>query len=220
MIILSPALVFQYKIDGIRKCPGIEIALEASSRRRKSLVECSKRIRHSRLWKGRKVRSDNELFRELQRLNKTGIINDEEYLVLKKIIAGGKVSPEFYRQFDRLFAGNSKSAPVETEKKKSAAQKQPVQKEERLYSIDEAINELNLKLTTLGGFDHSRQLLNCPACGMFEAITNQGTLITVESDYPEDDTGLRFTKVNEGDWECPDCAHLCRENSPETLHKN
>lgn len=163
------------------------------------------------------MRPDIELLRELQRLNKTGIINDEEYLILKKVVAGGKVSPDFYRQFDRLFAGSSKNAPVETGNKKSAAQKEqePAKKAERLYSMDDAINELNLKLTTLNGFDHSRELLSCPACGMFEAVTDKGTLITVEADYPEDDTGLRFSRVNENQWECPDCGHLCRANTPD-----
>jgi hypothetical protein len=162
------------------------------------------------------VRLGNELLIELQRLNKTGVINDEEYLVLKKLLAGGKVSPEFYRRFDRLFAANSKGAPVETEKKKRSAKREddPVKKEERLYSMAEAINELNLKLTTSGGFDHSRELLSCPACELFEDVTDKGMLITAESEYPEDDTGLRFTKVNEGEWECPDCGHLCREDSP------
>jgi hypothetical protein len=162
------------------------------------------------------VRSSNELLTEIGRLNKTGVINDEEYLVLRKIIAGGNVSPEFYRRFDRLFAGSSKSVPVETGKKKSIAQKQaePVKKEERLYSMAEAINELNLNLTTLGRFDYSRELLSCPACGLFEAVNAEGILISAEPDYPEDNTGLRFTRLDEGEWECPDCGHLCRENLP------
>jgi hypothetical protein len=162
------------------------------------------------------VRLGNELLAELQRLNKNGVINDEEYLVLKKLLTGDRISPEFYRRFDRLFAGNLKRTPFETEKKKRSAktEEEPVKKEERLYSMAEAINELNLKLTTLGGFDHSRELLSCPACGLFEEVTDKGMLITAESDYPEDDTGLRFTKVNEGEWECPDCGHLCREDSP------
>ena len=162
------------------------------------------------------MRSGNELLTELQRLNKTGIINDEEYLVLRKIVAGGRVGPDFYRRFDRLFAAESKRAPVETGKKKSAPQQdEPVKKEERLYSLTEALNELNLKLTTHGGFDHSRELLTCPACGMFESVNDQGKLVTAEADYPEDDTGLRFTRVNEDEWECPDCGHLCREGSPD-----
>jgi hypothetical protein len=163
------------------------------------------------IGKGRKVRSDNELLRELQRLSKTGVINDEEYLVLRKIIAGGKVSPEFYRKFDRLFAGSPKTVPVETGINRAQKEEPP---KERLYSMAEAINELNLKLTALGGFDHSRELLSCPACGMFEDLTDQGKLITAESDYPGDDTGLRFTRLNEDEWECPDCGHLCRENTP------
>ena len=159
------------------------------------------------------MRSDNELLRELQRLNKTGIINDEEYLVLRKIVAGGKVGPDFYRQFDRLFAGSSKTAPLETKRRTAQKKEEPVKKEDRLYSMSEAINELNLHLPTLGGFDHSRELLSCPACGMFEDLTDKGKLITAEADYPADDTGLRFTKIDEGVWECPDCGHLCRENS-------
>jgi hypothetical protein len=166
------------------------------------------------IWKGRKVRLGNELLIELQRLNKTGVLNDEEYLVLKKLLAGGKISPEFYRRFDRLFAGNSKGTPVEIKKRSAKSEEEPVRKEERLYSMAEAVNELNLKLTTLGRFDHSRELLSCPACGLFEDVNDKGMLITAESDYPEDDTGLRFTKVNEGEWECPDCGHLCREDSP------
>jgi hypothetical protein len=166
------------------------------------------------IWKGRKVRSSNELLTELRRLNRTGVINDEEFLILRKIIAGGNVSPEFYRKFDRLFAGNSKIAPVEAENKKNNAPKEaPPKNQERLYSMAEAINELNLKLTALGGFDHSRELLSCPACGMFEDVSAQGKLITAEADYPEDDTGLRFKKLNEDEWECPDCGHLCRASS-------
>lgn len=160
------------------------------------------------------MRSGNELLIELQRLNKVGVINDEEYLVLKKLLAGGKVSPDFYRKFDRLFAGTPKGAPVEREKISAKKDKEPVKKEERRYSMTEAINELNLKLSTLDGFDHSRELLSCPACGLFEHVNDKGMLVTAESDYPEDDTGLRFTKVNDDEWECPDCGHLCREDSP------
>jgi len=63
------------------------------------------------------MRSDGELLRELQRLNNTGVINDEEFLVLRKIIRGGSVNAEIYRRFDRLFAANkSKSAGSEDQK--------------------------------------------------------------------------------------------------------
>ncbi len=75
----------------------------------------------------------------------------------------------------------------------------------------EAINELNLKLTALGGFDNSRELLSCPACGLFEDVTFEGMLITAEPVDPKVDTGLRFVKVNDEEWECPGCGHLCRE---------
>ncbi len=163
------------------------------------------------------MRSDNELLRELQRLSRSGIINDEEFRVLRKIIVGGRISPEFYRRFDRLFAGESKSVPVETIKEKrdlSMAEK-PFEKGDKLYSMAEAINELNLTLTMLGGFDNSRELLRCPACGLFEDVTVEGMLITAESEYPSADTGLRFVKVNDDEWKCPDCGQFCPE-SPTT----
>jgi hypothetical protein len=157
--------------------------------------------------------SSNELLGELKRLNKNGVINDEEFLVLRKIIAGGRVSPEFYRRFDQLFAGDPKSISVEKVTKKSLVSmaEKSNRKEERLYSMAEAISELNLKLTALGGFDNSRKLLSCPACGLFEDVTFEGMLITAEPVDPKADTGLRFVKVNDEEWECPDCGHLCPE---------
>ena len=158
------------------------------------------------------MHSANELLRELQRLNKTGVINDEEYLVLRKVIAGGNVGSEFYRRFEQLFAGHSKSAAIDTESegRSAAKEKKPV-KDERLYSLAEAVNELNLKLASLGGFDGARALFSCPACGMFEDLTAEGKLIVAEPIDPKIDTGLRFVRINDTEWECPDCGHLCAE---------
>jgi len=163
------------------------------------------------------MRSSNELLRELQRLNRSGVINDAEFLVLRKIIAGGRVSPEFYRRFDRLFSGDLKSISVENEieneKSRVSKEEKPLPKDERLYSMSEAIDELNLRLPARGGFDNSRELLSCPACELFEALTFEGMLMTAETVDPKVDTGLRFVKVNDSEWECPDCGHLCREKS-------
>lgn len=163
------------------------------------------------------MRSEGELLRELQRLNRTGVINDEEFLTLRKIIRGGALGTEFYRKFDKLFAGKSKSDAGELVKNKISekAEADSLKKEERLYSMAEAINELGLKLTSLGLFDHSRELLSCHRCGLFEDVTFEGKLITAESDYPGVDTGLRFTKAGEDEWECPDCGNLCREIDPD-----
>ena len=157
--------------------------------------------------------TSNELLRELQRLNKTGVINDEEFLILRKIIRGGPVSAELYRKFDSLFAAKSKIEPVEIKKETPPLRedRKPPEKGERLYSMAEAINELNIRLTKTGGFDHSRELLRCPACGLFEDLTPEGRLMTAEPVDPEADTGLRFAKAGEAEWECPDCGHLCRE---------
>jgi hypothetical protein len=136
---------------------------------------------------------------------------------LRKLIRGGAIGPEFYRKFDKLFAGNAKNVPVATGNDKSSSGKEAnaVKGEERLYSMTEAINELNLNLTVLGIFDHSRELLSCPACGLFEELSAKGRLITAESDYPGIDTGLRFVKTEESEWECPDCGHLCSENNSD-----
>ena len=163
------------------------------------------------------MRSEGELLRELQRLNRTGVINDEEFLILRKIIRGGSISPEFYRKFNKLFAGKSKSDAGKQVKNKSRekADADSIKNEERLYSMAEAISELGVKLTTSGGFDHSRELLSCPACGLLEDVTFEGMLITAESDYPGIDTGLKFTKTGENELECPDCGILFRENEPD-----
>ena len=158
----------------------------------------------------------DELLKELHRLNRSGVINDEEFLVLRKIIAGGgRISPDLYQRFDRLFATDPKSVPAESIKKRrgSSYSKGVLDKDERLYSMDEAINELNLRLKPVaGGFGNWRELLSCPACGMFEAVTPEGSLITAETVDPKVDTGLRFFKVDEEQWECPDCGHLTRES--------
>jgi hypothetical protein len=161
------------------------------------------------------MRSEGELLKELQRLNRTGVINDEEFLTLRKIIRGGSISPEFYRKFDKLFAGKSKRVPVKRGNNKTSAGREvaPIKKDERLYSMTEAINELNLNLNALGVFDHSRELLSCPACGLFEELSSKGRLITAEADYAGVDTGLRFVKTDESEWECPDCGCLFPENN-------
>ena len=120
------------------------------------------------------MNSPNKLLKELHRLNRNGVINDEEFTVLRKIIAGGgRLSPEHYRRFDRLFATDPKSIKVESIRKKHhrSSTEKPLEKDERLYSIEEAVNTLNLKLKLADGFDNSRKLQKCPACGMFEAVT-------------------------------------------------
>jgi hypothetical protein len=154
--------------------------------------------------------SESDLLSELKRLNRTGIINDQEFLVLRKVIRGGNVSPEFYRRFDRLFAGSSKSISEGIKKKKRDLKPEvkPQEKGERLYSFDEAISELNLKLTTLGVFDNSRGMLSCPACGLFEDRTET----TLEPGILGVDAGLKFIKISESKWQCPDCGHLFSVN--------
>lgn len=159
--------------------------------------------------------SDNELLKELQRLNRAGLINDEEFLVLRSILQGKSNSPEHYIRFDQLFAGKSRRLSDDIKAEKRVAELNPPDSENRLYSITEAIDQLGLRLLPQQGSDISRELLTCPACGMFEVVAVDSRVITVESDYPKDDTGLKFTKVKSGEWECPDCGHLIPSPSPE-----
>ena len=50
----------------------------------------------------------NQLLGELRRLNREGMINDEEYVVLRRFIASEKVSADVFRQFEKLFVEKSK----------------------------------------------------------------------------------------------------------------
>ena len=59
--------------------------------------------RYSDHKKSFQQKTNNYLLSELYRLNKTGIINDEEFVVLKKIVGGGTVKPELYERFEKLF---------------------------------------------------------------------------------------------------------------------
>lgn len=49
------------------------------------------------------MQNRTELFRELQRLNRTGIINDEEAAILRKLLRERMLSGETKEQFDKLF---------------------------------------------------------------------------------------------------------------------
>ena len=55
----------------------------------------------------------NELLRELEKLNRTGLINDEEFVYLRKFIRGGSLSPEFRRRFESLFGKPAKQNPAD-----------------------------------------------------------------------------------------------------------
>ena len=114
--------------------------------------------------------SASELLSELQRLNKIGIINDEEYIVLRKILRNSSSGNDTYRQVQSLFDHQSKIIPADSkpEKRSLPSAQRSLNQAEKLYSMSEAINELNLKLTISNGFDHSRKLLCCPACRLTE----------------------------------------------------
>jgi len=57
----------------------------------------------------------------------------------------------------------------------------------------------------LGIFMNDRALLECPHCGMVEDVLSDGHLITYRDGEEIKDSGLRFTRLNNGRYRCPGC---------------
>lgn len=159
------------------------------------------------------------LAEELYRLNKTGVINDEEFVILRKIVSARAVKPETYRQFDRLFtetappAGASGIAKIKTsepdEKNESSNESTA-----EIIELAAQIVLLQQKMSDAGIFDHSRELLACANCSLMEDVTFDGRLITCHIKRPGVDTGLNFDADEQsGDWICPACGARCSEEN-------
>jgi hypothetical protein len=57
----------------------------------------------------------------------------------------------------------------------------------------------------IGLFTNDRELLEC-TCGLIEDVAFDGSLFTYhKNDHAVKDTGLRFIKVNENTFCCPEC---------------
>ena len=59
----------------------------------------------------------------------------------------------------------------------------------------------------LGMFTEDRDLLECPACGLWEDVLCDGLLVVYhKDDLSQGDTGLRFREVGEHHFVCPACG--------------
>lgn len=69
------------------------------------------------------------------------------------------------------------------------------------------LHELRAHATTLGLFTDDRELLVCLSCGLQEDVTIEGALITHDFESLDvSDSGLRFTKRQDGHFSCPRCG--------------
>lgn len=88
---------------------------------------------------------------------------------------------------------------------------------EELLPLVQQINTLREQMRTMGLFDHSRELLDCAACGLEEDVLAGGALITTAAADRASDTGLRFKQLSERIWQCPNCGTRIEE-PPEKSH--
>lgn len=89
----------------------------------------------------------------------------------------------------------------------------PVQSElaETLRPLIQQVEKSRKELRAMGLFDHSRELLECGACGLEEDVLAGGELITTVAADRVSDTGLRFKQLSEGIWQCPNCGTRVQE---------
>lgn len=170
------------------------------------------------------MENDRELRAELERLNRAGIINDEEYLVLRELVGRKKLSGETKDRFDRLFRKKSIGRSAAPEQfagvdtlgeefgQSESGDRTPSALSPDLISAFASVCALQDKLNRFGGFDHRRDLLECPACGLEEDLTFEGKLITCQPEAPGIETGLIFADLGGGLWQCPVCGFSVREN--------
>jgi hypothetical protein len=69
------------------------------------------------------------------------------------------------------------------------------------------LQEAKRQARALGMFVEDRELLECPACGLWEDVTGEGLLVVYQKDdLSQMDTGLRFREVDETHSVCPGCG--------------
>ena len=75
-----------------------------------------------------------------------------------------------------------------------------------LIELCRSLEGIEKKAEAFGLFVNNRELLECPCCGLFEDVTTQGMLVTTRKvTTPPIDTGMRFQKVSQNTYQCPDC---------------
>lgn len=89
-----------------------------------------------------------------------------------------------------------------------------------IHSLAKHITELQAELRRLGIFDYSRELLECPSCGLMEDITFEGILITSNSEKLGIDTEMRFVELSsqENKWQCLARGYIfCVDNNESVI---
>lgn len=80
-----------------------------------------------------------------------------------------------------------------------------------IKELGKRIREIQDEVVAAGLAPHHRDLLKCPACGLFENALFDGTLIVPPTPDSHDDTGLRFEKIRKGVFRCPSCGARVKE---------
>jgi hypothetical protein len=78
---------------------------------------------------------------------------------------------------------------------------------ENVVSAVRRVQEAKPQARTLGMFVEERNLLECPACGLWEDVNCEGMLIIYQKDDPSQvDSGLRFRDIDETHFVCQACG--------------
>jgi len=82
-----------------------------------------------------------------------------------------------------------------------------------IMELAKRIKQIQDEVVAAGLAPHHRDLLTCPACGLFENALFDGTLIVPPTPDPSshEDTGLRFEKIWKGVFRCPSCGARVKE---------
>ena len=80
-----------------------------------------------------------------------------------------------------------------------------------IKELAKRIKEIQAEVVAAGHAPHHRDLLKCPACGLYEDALFDGTLIVPPTPESHEDTGLRFEKLRKGVFRCPSCGAKVKE---------
>jgi len=80
----------------------------------------------------------------------------------------------------------------------------------KLKQMAKTGQKLQKKVKTRDQFNENRELLEC-TCGLLEDVTLEGRLFTYHKNgLSFKDTGLRFIKINEDTFCCPECKTMLK----------
>lgn len=109
--------------------------------------------------------------------------------------------------------GAAKKAKAKKWSKADEARYQDFLNNSGIKELAKRIREIEDEVVAAGLAPHHRDLLKCPACGLFENALFDGTLIVPPTPDPSshEDTGLRFEKIRKGVFRCPSCGARVKE---------